>query len=391
MNKTNNSLHESTLLGDQEVEARFRVKYRGHTPKKMIPGNLNYYDHNILGLSNRNGTQKVDHDGTTVFESTDTLKRNRSQPNVTLFLTISQIRGQVADKITETKSLLPTKTVESSKSTSNLHLHHYLANLNPRAEKDKIRSQQRSKVNMKQKGFDVSYELYRKNRGILDTIHKDSVNDVPDDNFSKKAEVPDINLKERSKSLCAGCYNRRAMVGKEQEKEQENITEKEKGQKMRSKWDEENEKALQIQKEKKLKELRSLTESTNKATGEEGVTPKITEHGSKTGRETVDDDRGRGSKTARATNGLDLPSYRQKKGTKDEYRRTLLDQIEQDRKKRLEKKAANCQPFNGGLFVDKSKTKNKPIKAQEYQNAILSDKERKSVSLIFLPLCRLQR
>lgn len=28
-------------------------RYRGQSPRKRVPGNQNYYDHNILGLGNR--------------------------------------------------------------------------------------------------------------------------------------------------------------------------------------------------------------------------------------------------------------------------------------------------------------------------------------------------
>ena len=70
------------LTGDEEVEARYRVRYRGQAPKRRIPGNMNYYDHNILGLRNRTPMSKLaDHD-TPVFESVDALKRSRSQPRV---------------------------------------------------------------------------------------------------------------------------------------------------------------------------------------------------------------------------------------------------------------------------------------------------------------------
>ncbi len=76
------------LLGTNEVDARLRLRYKGTSPKKRLASNLNYYDHNILGLDNRTVSNvgpgpSERPDAAPVFESVDTVaKRSRSQPAV---------------------------------------------------------------------------------------------------------------------------------------------------------------------------------------------------------------------------------------------------------------------------------------------------------------------
>ncbi len=79
------SVRQSTsFLGDEEIETRYQLKYRGQAPRRKVPGNVNYCDHNILGLQNRSGTNKVsDPADAPLFDSADTsLKRNKSVPSV---------------------------------------------------------------------------------------------------------------------------------------------------------------------------------------------------------------------------------------------------------------------------------------------------------------------
>jgi len=38
---------------EEEIDNRKKLLYRGHSPKRFVPGNINYLDHNILSLSNR--------------------------------------------------------------------------------------------------------------------------------------------------------------------------------------------------------------------------------------------------------------------------------------------------------------------------------------------------
>ena len=73
------------LLSAEEVDARLKLRYRGTSPKKRLVQNVNYYDHNILGLQNRLAVQENSGDVVPLFESVDcTAKRSRSQPAVFL-------------------------------------------------------------------------------------------------------------------------------------------------------------------------------------------------------------------------------------------------------------------------------------------------------------------
>lgn len=42
-----------TLLGSSEIDARLKLRYRGKSTKRQVSSNVNYFDHNILGLENR--------------------------------------------------------------------------------------------------------------------------------------------------------------------------------------------------------------------------------------------------------------------------------------------------------------------------------------------------
>lgn len=38
---------------EEELDNRRKLLYRGHSPRRFVPGNINYLDHNILSLGNR--------------------------------------------------------------------------------------------------------------------------------------------------------------------------------------------------------------------------------------------------------------------------------------------------------------------------------------------------
>ena len=81
----------SQLLGTKELDERLKLRYKGKSPKKRLTANVNYYDHNVLGLENRlvsavarkQPTNSKDPDAIPLFESIDTnAKRSKSQPAV---------------------------------------------------------------------------------------------------------------------------------------------------------------------------------------------------------------------------------------------------------------------------------------------------------------------
>lgn len=79
------------MLSTKELDSRQQLRYKGQAPRKRIASNLNYYDHNILGLANRltsniplntqiKGKQE---NQAPIFDSIDnTVKRSKSQPAV---------------------------------------------------------------------------------------------------------------------------------------------------------------------------------------------------------------------------------------------------------------------------------------------------------------------
>ena len=59
-------------------------RYRGQSPRKRVPDNRNYYDHNILGLSNRLPLRYEN--SSTLFKSMDSIIHNRSNSQNTVLL-----------------------------------------------------------------------------------------------------------------------------------------------------------------------------------------------------------------------------------------------------------------------------------------------------------------
>lgn len=94
------------LIGADELDARLLLRYKGQAPRKRNASNMNYYDHNILGLSNRMEKPEVQHqdfmkqkaenrNDLPLSSSIDNdVKRCKSQPAVFLITLINFIRLQ---------------------------------------------------------------------------------------------------------------------------------------------------------------------------------------------------------------------------------------------------------------------------------------------------------
>eukprot|EP01022_Parablepharisma_sp_SALTPOND_P024975 TRINITY_DN564_c0_g1_i1.p3 TRINITY_DN564_c0_g1~~TRINITY_DN564_c0_g1_i1.p3 ORF type:complete len:571 (-),score=85.77 TRINITY_DN564_c0_g1_i1:2413-4125(-) len=163
------------FLGTDELDARLRLRYRGKCPKRTVTGNINYLDHNVLGLENRTmlNAEEVQgnyHSVTKLYDTVDrqSMKRCKSQPH---------------GFSTEEAKKLMNKTINLASSQYSTgqrsEEYHYIQN-----------SSKVSKVPLKQFP-DESYEIYRKNRDPI--IRSKSV--------SNKSELLDY-LKEETEDLC---------------------------------------------------------------------------------------------------------------------------------------------------------------------------------------------
>lgn len=76
------------LLGCEEAEKRHQLRYKGKSPRRRVPDNLNYLDHNILNLDGRIEKEmkyynRVEHPFYQFAEGVP--KRSLSQPGVNSF------------------------------------------------------------------------------------------------------------------------------------------------------------------------------------------------------------------------------------------------------------------------------------------------------------------
>lgn len=75
---------DTDFMTHEEATFRYDQKYHGKTPKARVEANLNYYDHNILNLSNRVVTPVNIRKGEIVFDTIGRLRGSKSCENVLL-------------------------------------------------------------------------------------------------------------------------------------------------------------------------------------------------------------------------------------------------------------------------------------------------------------------
>ncbi len=153
---------DRALLGAEELNLRWRLKYHGNCAKKRVRNNVNYLDHNILNLDNRSVSVSKTRDAVRkayldsearLYESVDPgPRRGKSQENVAAML-----RASMAKTLAET-SLLDMARCG------------FTAGGNRTEDRKRNHDLQRdSQIPMKQTE-EVSYDHYKKNEGILDGV-----------------------------------------------------------------------------------------------------------------------------------------------------------------------------------------------------------------------------
>lgn len=64
----------------EEIDSQLKLKYNGHYPKKLVKGNINYLDHNILSLGNRQSVSNAKDNG--LYDSVNAAYRSGSSVNL---------------------------------------------------------------------------------------------------------------------------------------------------------------------------------------------------------------------------------------------------------------------------------------------------------------------
>ena len=77
----NYTKNENWLTHDEACK-RYLQLYHGKTPRGRVQGNLNYYDHNILGLKNRIETKLNSVKNETMFDSITPSTKTQNLINV---------------------------------------------------------------------------------------------------------------------------------------------------------------------------------------------------------------------------------------------------------------------------------------------------------------------
>lgn len=136
----------STYLNTSKMQTRNLSqpnikRYRGQRPRKRVPENMNYYDHNILGLGNRLPLKQEN--SLTLFKSIDAVIRNR----------------------TNSQNTVSTLVIIQTTRTTKLNMMHYGCTGNPFVENKKILNAHRhSEINLKH----FQDENYKKNISPFD-------------------------------------------------------------------------------------------------------------------------------------------------------------------------------------------------------------------------------
>ncbi len=400
------------MLGDDEVEFRYQVRYRGQAPRRRVPGNLNYYDHNVLGLDNRKTTAHLDTSGDPFFDTKDDLKRNKSVPS---------LRARVADKVTDSRPA-------AGKGKADSNFQHYVGAVGQEESEFKHNMvRNRSQLTLRHDGQDASYEDYRKNRGglldlavrpksaagshypapkvggkrddmptpkITETVSAEEVGvsaAVPCQDVGVEADVeqvaPDTEPEETtnikgSELACAGSHTRKALES------QKRLM----GAKMQEKLRVGGVIAAKTKLRQREKERLDLCDGNHnmklgKSVMNLAVSSKVTETTPDRERTRIKEAAIEGSvqnlqtrlyqleaqmsRQQRQEEGLDLPSYRDSgrlQSGRDDYKRSLLDQIEHDRRRRLDQRRANAdvRPSETSLLTDRKENR----RTQEYQEPV---------------------
>ncbi len=258
-------------------------------------------------------------------------------------------------------------------------------------------------MNFRQVPRDVSFEAYRKNRDALTepaagtktpaprkqqeftprvACEDEEVPEEPKKLTQKPEEMPQPphphepslpapdgtadydhhELGSRSKSLCSGCYNIRAAASQTSAKSKQEEERRKSGALNIRRWNQEEAEAQKLTQEKKQRERRDFSDMNRELTMSRSalnlvVTPKVTATTPMTEdlrvktavlEETIRHiqlthrKKDKELSKTQVGGGLNLPSYRKKPlGNREEYRRSLLDQIERDRAARIEMRKSN--------------------------------------------------
>ena len=194
------------LLGASELDARLKLRYKGNCWRRRVSNNINYLDHNILGLGNRLPTAatKPDDEKTEppLFESIDhTVKRCKSQSFI--------LRREAA--------------LSNSKKKNETNLTHYAypAGIERKNDPQKIINQHRfSQIPMKQIE-DESYEKYRKNRSFIDGVQRyNTAHDMdqfePNQNkLNRSVRAESVGYLSANKEVCEPIIEEKDLKGLE--------------------------------------------------------------------------------------------------------------------------------------------------------------------------------
>jgi len=319
--------NSTNLISQQEAGSRYDRRYRGQCPRKTIEGNFNYFDHNILNLENRTNFDKMkDPDGYPIFSNFDNgLKRNKSVQN-------ANIKTEISGKVTE-------KPYMGEIKPSNLN--HYIDVLPKKPEFGKKvgyknKSQIFSNKDENMLNNAEGYDFYRKNRNMLDLENPEKKNESPlilkQKNKNKLAEkithsnsqIQITNIRENT-NIIIDSSTSKPLETKIQKQEKTEITKK------KSKFEEQADKAIQNILERRAKEKSILNSNILKAQEsrnsniKKSVTSKIT---------------GNPIEKQIQYGCLELPSYKNENEKTNtpikSYKKTLLDQLEIERQKRIQ-------------------------------------------------------
>lgn len=65
-------------MSGNEIDNERKLIYKGHYPRKVVQGNINYLDHNILCLENRKPIYNEGKDEYLLHDSSEIMTRSRS-------------------------------------------------------------------------------------------------------------------------------------------------------------------------------------------------------------------------------------------------------------------------------------------------------------------------
>ena len=144
--------HRTYTKTEEDTNSNPKLMYKGCYPKKVIKGNINYLDHNILSLENRHPVSGAENDGYSFHESVDVTSRSKSSLSVLYFGTqYNKTKSNITEKVNEAK-------IPCSKTKLDLYCElqtHKPINAHRFSHFPKLRNSE-------------SMETYRKNRSFFD-------------------------------------------------------------------------------------------------------------------------------------------------------------------------------------------------------------------------------